>query len=222
MTTRAPGRTPPGGELGDTALRRESGTTQRTFASPLRGGTPTTLVAYGGHLWFLEARSLMAVPLRSAPQAGGHLDTAAPQWPDTVTAATRGAAGRWVHAGQTPSSAAELREILHRLGITDPDLAGPDPVIRQVHATVYADVDPRGAIHGWHLCEPGSEPTDSGQPVWNTATEQWEPLHPNAGSRVWDALDDVLGAAPTDIADTDPLRTVVDPIGLPADEGAVR
>ena len=58
--------------------------------------------------------------------------------------------------------------------------------------------------------------------MWNTATEQWEPLHPNAGSRVWDALDDVLGAAPTDIADTDPLRTVVDPIGLPTDKGAVR
>lgn len=45
--------------------------------------------------------------------------------------------------------------------------------VKQYHVTVYATVDGAGNIVGWDICEPGSEPVDSGMPVFDEATEQW-------------------------------------------------
>lgn len=195
-----PGRGRPAWQV---AQHRAPGATERLFASPIRGGTPTPLAAHGGHLWHLEAGGLWAVPLTRVPAPARQHPRAAPDWTDSVQAARASTvnSGLWHSLGATPYRSDELQRVLTTLGLRDVEVVDAEPVIRQVHATVYAEVDTLGRIQGWHACEPGAEPVDSGQAVWNTATNQWECPDFRA-DRVWGALDQLLDTAPTDQADT--------------------
>ena len=183
------------------ALSRLPGDTWRKFHTPLRTqGSPTPLVSFSGYLWYLEDHGLWAVPLSSDRQAElAQHARISPDWSGTtrVADADRPAPGQWLTLGGTAHTSRQLADVLAALGVPDPDLRDPEPVIRHVHATVYAEVDDTGRIRGWRACEPGSEPIDSTQGVWNTATEEWERPDTRA-ERVWHALGDLLDAGHVD------------------------
>jgi len=190
-------------------------------------GAPIPTVFHRGHVWFLEDHHLKAAPVQWLPESLGGMSTAAswyaPDWADPITAAAISGAARDTDRLQvavcsdTPWSPQEIAPILAGLGIVEFEFDSQTPhCTRMVHATVCAQMDSAGRVLSWQVAEPGSEPTDSGQQVWNMATQEWEGLEQPGDWRALALLDDMLALAPVDAAlspgvdlrtvDADPLH----------------
>lgn len=107
----------------------------------------------------------------------------------------------WAHPGARSGDAqrylARIRAVQALLTGPPPAVAEPGALLRQVHVTVYAEVDDQARIHNWAICEPGAEPTDSDRPVWNPSTEEWEHTDGPEDAHVLTGLAAALAAAPT-------------------------
>jgi hypothetical protein len=69
--------------------------------------------------------------------------------------------------------------------------------IREFHVTIYAVVDESDEIVRWEVCNPGGEPVDSDEQVFNRDTDEWER---NVGQLengtnkewIWDKIDSLV------------------------------